>query len=103
GRVVVQVLDDGAMRFVRPDGQSFESHAPGGPRQVDWMQLVAVHQARQIHVTPRTAVTRWQGEGLDYGLAVDGLLQRASCASNAHQANDVFRGNAASNPVAPGR
>jgi phage gp46-like protein len=82
GRVVVQVLDDGAFRFVRPDGQSFDSPAPGGPRQVDWMQLVAAHQARQINVTPRTAVTRWQGESLDYGLAVEGLLQRAKRADN---------------------
>jgi hypothetical protein len=79
---VVQVLDDGAFRFVRPDGQSFDSPAPGTPRQLDWMQLVAAHQARQIKVTPRTAVTRWQGERLDYGLAVEGLLQRAKRVDN---------------------
>ena len=79
---MVQVLDDGAFRFVRPDGQSFDSPAPGGPRQLDWMQLVAAHQARQINITPRTAVTRWQGESLDYGLAIDGLLQRAKRAEN---------------------
>ena len=82
GRVVVQVLDDGAFRFIRTDGQSFKSPAPGGPRQLDWMQLVAAHQARQIKVTPRTAVTRWQGERLDYGLAVEGLLQRANRPEN---------------------
>jgi hypothetical protein len=82
GRVVVQVLDDGALRFVRPDGQSFDSLAPGAPRQIDWMQLVAAHQARQIRITPRTAVTNWQGEVLDYELAVDGLLQRASRVEN---------------------
>ena len=82
GRVVVQVLDDGAFRFIRPDGQSFDSPAPGAPRQIDWMQLVASHQARQIRITPRTAVTRWQGESLDYGLAVDGLLHRARRAKN---------------------
>jgi len=82
GRVVVQVLDDGAFRFVRPDGQSFDSPAPGGPRQLDWMQLVVAHQARHIDVSPRTAVSRWQGESLDYGLAVEGLLQRANRAEN---------------------
>ena len=82
GKVIVQVLDDGAIRFIRPDGQSFESHAPGAPRQVDWMQLVAAHQARQIHVTPHTAITRWQGEQLDYELAVQGLMQRANRAKN---------------------
>jgi hypothetical protein len=77
GRVVVQVLDDGAFRFVRPDGQSFDSPAPTAPRQLDWMQLVAAHQARQIRVTAQTAITRWQGARLDYDIAVDGLLQRA--------------------------
>jgi hypothetical protein len=82
GRVVVQVLDDGAFRFVRPDGQSFDSHAPSAPRQLDWMQLVAAHQARQIRITPHTAITRWQGEELDYELAVDGLLQRARSTKN---------------------
>jgi hypothetical protein len=82
GRVVVQVLDDGALRFIRPDGQSFDSPAPGAPRQIDWMQLVAAHQARQIKITPRTAVTFWRGEDLDYELAVDGLLQRASRVEN---------------------
>jgi hypothetical protein len=82
GRVVVQVLDDGAFRFVRPDGQSFDSPAPGGLRQLDWMQLVAAHQAKQIRITPSTAITRWQGERLDYGLAVEGLLHRAKRAEN---------------------
>jgi len=82
GQVMVQLLDDGAFRFLRPDGQSFESHAPGTARQLDWMQLAAAHQARQIEITPRTAITRWQGERLDYGLAVEGLLQRSRRARN---------------------
>ncbi len=82
GRVVVRVLDDGAFRFVRPDGQAFDSPAPGAPPQVDWMQLVAAHQARQISINSRTAVTPWQGERLDYGLAVEGLLQRVNRAEN---------------------
>jgi hypothetical protein len=82
GQVVVQILDDGAFRFVRPDGQSFESHPPGAMTQLDWMQLVATHQARQIAITSHTAITRWLGEGLDYGLAVDGLLQSVNRAEN---------------------
>ena len=82
GRVIVQLLDDGAFRFVRPDGRSFDSPVPGTSRQVDWMQLVAAHRVHQITITPRTAVTHWQGESLDYGLAVEGLLQRAGRAEN---------------------
>jgi hypothetical protein len=90
GRVVVQVLDDGAFRFVRPDGQSFESHAPGALRQVDWMQLVAAHQARELEISAQTAITGWRGERLDYGLAVEGLLQRAKRAENV--AAETLRG-----------
>ena len=29
GRSIVQVLDDGAIRFVQPNGESFESDAYG--------------------------------------------------------------------------
>jgi hypothetical protein len=82
GRVHMQVLDDGAFRFVRPDGRSFDSPVPGTPRQIDWMQLVVAHQTRQIRITPHTAITCWQGERLDYELAVEGLLQRASRVGN---------------------
>jgi hypothetical protein len=44
GRVVIQALDDGALRFLRPDGQSFDSVAPDHTRPLsDWRQLPAVH------------------------------------------------------------
>ncbi len=78
GRVVVQTLDDGALRFVRPDGQAFDSVAPHHPCPLaDWRELPAAHDQQGIHVTPHTAVTRWRGEQMDYGLAIDVLLQRA--------------------------
>jgi hypothetical protein len=82
GQVAVQILDDGAFRFVRPDGQSFNSPAPGESNESDWTQLVAVHQAEQIRITPNTAISGWTGEALDYRLAVDWLLQDAECAKN---------------------
>ncbi len=78
-RVVVQILDDGAFRFTRPDGKSFESPAP---RSTDWVELVAAHEAQGIQVNLRTAVTRWKGETLDLGLAIEGLMQRAKRAKN---------------------
>jgi hypothetical protein len=71
----VEVLDDGAFRFVRPDGQSFESPLP--PSQ-GFDRLLAEHAERQIVIGPQTAVTRWTGEALDLGLAVAGLVQRAA-------------------------
>jgi hypothetical protein len=72
GRVVVRALDDGAFRFIRPNGESFDSPAPTG---TEWTRLVAAHDAREIVITSKTAVTRWTGEALDLGLAVDALMR----------------------------
>jgi hypothetical protein len=72
GRVVVQTLDDGAFRFVRPDGKFFDSPVPS---TADWTELVVQQEAEQICITPQTAVTGWTGETLDYDLAVSLLMQ----------------------------
>jgi len=79
GKVEVQILDDGAFRFVRPDGQSFDSPNPGAK---DWNELVAAHEMRRIRITPSTAVTRWTGEALDYDHAVRRLIQNQERASH---------------------
>jgi len=79
GKVEVQILDDGAFRFVRPDGQTFDSPNPGAK---DWNQLVAAHEMRWIRITPNTAVTRWTGEALDYDHAVRRLIQYEERASH---------------------
>jgi hypothetical protein len=79
GRVVVQTLDDGAFRFVHPDGRSFESAAPA---ITNWLRLSAENIDRNVVITPKTAITGWTGESIDYGLAVQVLCQRASRAKN---------------------
>ena len=78
GRVLVQVLDDGALRFVRPDGESFDSVAPDHTRPLpDWRQLPEHHQQQGIRIDKNTAATRWRGETMDYGLAIEVLLQHS--------------------------
>ena len=72
GQVEIQTLDDGAFRFIRSDGRSFDSPQPVG----DWSTLVATHEAANLRITPATAVTRWTGEALDLGFAVEILMQR---------------------------
>jgi hypothetical protein len=74
GGVVVQTLEDGAFRFVRPDGRAFDSPVPGATAALDWTQLPLQHQATDIRITPTTATTRWRGERMDYGLGVEALL-----------------------------
>jgi hypothetical protein len=68
GKVAVTCLDDGAFRFTRPNGQSFDSPQPPA---ANWEDLVA---RQPIRITPKTAVSGWRGEELDVGLAVDWLL-----------------------------
>lgn len=77
GQAVVQILDDGAIRFVNPDGQSFDSPLPA---PTSWGELVAAHEVAAIRITPATAIARWTGEALDLGLAVEALLRRANSA-----------------------
>ena len=80
GRSSCRSLDDGAFRFVRPEGQSFESPLPPS---ADWHELVAMNEAADIQVTPRTAITGWTGESIDYGIAVECLLEKAERDRNA--------------------
>jgi hypothetical protein len=82
GRVLVQRLDDGAWRFVKPDGRSFDSVARGSTAPLaDWTHLVAAHQQQGSRIDPHTAATLWRGESIDYSLAVDVLLSRAERAA----------------------
>jgi hypothetical protein len=77
GGVLIQILDDGAIRFLKPDGQVFDSVAPDRSRPFDWKELPLDHQERGIRIDERTAATRWGGESMDYGLAVQVLLHQA--------------------------
>ena len=76
GEVVIQFLDDGALRFIKPNSDSFDSVAPSHVRPFDWTQLPAEHEEQGIHIYERTAATRWRGESMDYGLAVEVLLDK---------------------------
>jgi hypothetical protein len=69
----------GAFRFTRPDGESIESLLPP---TTDWHGLVAMNEAADIQVNPRTAITRWTGESIDYGIAVQVLLEKAERAKH---------------------
>ena len=78
GGIEVQILDDGALRFVRPDGTSVDSVAPGYTQPLgDWRELPCENERHGIRIDARTAVTRWDGVPMDYGLGVEVLMQRA--------------------------
>jgi hypothetical protein len=72
--VSIQILDDGALRFVKPDGQSFESIAPSRTQPMQWTDLIDENDDADIHIDPRTAVSKFAGGHVDYGMAVEALL-----------------------------
>jgi hypothetical protein len=75
GNVVVLVLDDGAIRFVTPNGKAFDSTLPDHTQPLsDWHQLVAAHEQQDLHIDRHTAATRWDGEPCDHSLATEALL-----------------------------
>ena len=43
----------------------------------DWTFVPTANEQRGLVINPRTATTRWQGERMDYGVAIDSLLFRA--------------------------
>jgi hypothetical protein len=72
GGIRIKILDDGALRFRKPNGVAVDSVAPGFTQPLgDWTQLPA-----------GTLVNRWAGERMDYGLGVEVLLQQARRAKN---------------------
>jgi len=72
GGIRIEILDDGALRFMRPDGKAIDSIAPGYTQPLgDWKKLPV-----------GTVVNRWRGERIDYGLGVEVLLQQARRAKN---------------------
>jgi hypothetical protein len=101
GGMRIERLDDGAWRFVRPDGESFAPCASGHtqPLSGDWTTLRTQHEAHDIHIDPHTARTHWRGETMDYGLAIDVLLAKdrrartsetTACDANSWDACDRF-------------
>ena len=74
GGFCIEILDDGAFRFVSPNGAAVDSVMPGYTQPLgDWKRLPAA---------THSAVTRWRGERMDYGLGVDVLMQQARRAKN---------------------
>lgn len=87
GGVKIEILDDGALRFVVPDGRAFDSPRPARPgeengppaadvHQGDWTDLHTMQPTSDVAITPETAATRWRGEPMDYSTAIQSLMYR---------------------------
>jgi hypothetical protein len=65
----IEILDDGALRFVKPNGEAVDSVLPGCSQPVG--------DLKQLTDGPRPELAKWRGEKMDYGLAVEVLLQQS--------------------------
>lgn len=104
GGIVVERLDDGAWRFIRPSGAVLVGCAPGHSAPItapvavpfsapvsataDWTDVVAAHRAQGLDIDADTAATRWRGERMDHVLAMDILVQRAETAGTLRRRYD---------------
>jgi hypothetical protein len=73
----VERTDDGLFVFTTPEDRILpEHHFPAG--RFCGIALAALNRDRDVVIRPDTVVTRWQGERMDYSMAIDCLLaQRA--------------------------
>jgi hypothetical protein len=78
GDATIRVLDDGALRFIKPDGTSYDSFASNHTQPFQWTDVVECNDQAGIRINAHTAVTLFAGGPVDYGMAVDALLQRVS-------------------------
>jgi hypothetical protein len=72
GRFRIERTEDGAIRFLRPDGTLIET-VPLGP--VTGSDLMDVNRRLDLDIDPDTCVTRWYGDTLDLSACIDALLQ----------------------------
>ena len=72
GGIVIEMLDDGALRFVKPNGDAIDSVLPGCTQPFgDWRRLPVP-----------TQLARYTGDEMDLDLAVDVLIQKTRRARN---------------------
>ena len=102
GRIVVQRLDDGAWRFVKPNGESFVSgswpldrpldlRVPAERPGCDGTEIVRAHRAQGLAIDAATAATHWRGERLDHVWAIDVLVQRRALGQATRAADEPGR------------
>ena len=71
GGFQVNAVNDQSFEFRRPDGRQVCSSTEPVPGRTD---VATLNRDLGLRIDDDTAVTRWAGESMDYGLAIDGLL-----------------------------
>ena len=78
GGLRIERCDDGAWRFLRPNGEAVDACARGQtkPMETSWHAVPRENAEHGLDIDARTGATRWVGEAMDYGIAIDALLYR---------------------------
>jgi hypothetical protein len=84
--VTIQSQPNGNWRFLKPDGTAFDEVRPAQTSAYAWTDLIDAHDEQGIPIDSQTAATRWRGEGMDYGLAIQVLFQQADRAKQTDRA-----------------
>lgn len=66
---------EGQFLFSRPDGQRLPN-APVEKINGNLAKLVRLHERLGLTIDADTCVTQWEGEKMDWGMAIDGLVYR---------------------------
>jgi hypothetical protein len=74
GGYSIQRLDDGAIRFLDPDGKPVDT-TPGPRDPGDWRELARHDDVHGIRVDSDTSVSWWLGEPLDLNFVTDDLMR----------------------------
>jgi hypothetical protein len=75
--------------FVRPDGHelphALATQFPDAELQDGNLFIESEHRAQSLRIDARTAITRWNGESMDYGFAVGILMDIAEAHARRQQ------------------
>jgi hypothetical protein len=69
----LQRTDDGLFVFTAPDGDRLPEYIPVA-RRFRGNRLAERNRQREVTITPRTILTQWGGERMDYGIVIEALL-----------------------------
>lgn len=80
GGMTIEVPNVGALRFVHADGRALSAVVP--LNRGDAHQLTLLNAESGIRIDSKIAASRWQGESMDYGLAVEALSRQQATLVN---------------------
>ena len=65
----------GDFRFYRPDGEPIPAVGTFPRKRLNGcVQLIAENRKQELQIDAATCLPHWEGETLDYNMALDGLL-----------------------------